>query len=264
MPCSSPIAFASMQPALLAQTAPGGTGGNTLFAGSSPVLLVVLLGVLSIVPFVLLVGTSFVKVSVVLGIVRNALGTQQVPSNMVITGLAAILTFHIMAPTGAAIAQAAGPLFSRAVASDLARPDAQDALSQAWDAAKAPIRRFLRDNATPRDRALFLDLARRAQRRGGGTRAGDGATVLLEPPQADDLSVLLPAFVVSELTSAFAIGFLVFLPFLVLDLVIAYLLTALGMQMVSPTTISLPFKLLLFILADGWYLIARALVLGYR
>ncbi len=231
-----------------------------LFAGSSPLLLVALLGVLSILPFVLLVGTSFVKVSVVLGIVRNAIGTQQVPSNMVITGLAAILTLHIMAPTGAAIAQVAGPLFQRAIAADSAgRGDSADSLVAAWDAARAPIQRFLRANSTPRDRALFLDLARQAR-----TRQHSQPGVTVEVPQADDLSVLLPAFVVSELTSAFAIGFLVFLPFLVVDLVIANLLTALGMSMVSPATLSLPFKLLLFILADGWYLITRALVLGYH
>lgn len=247
---------------LLAQNtggAPSAGGINGTFAGSSPLLLVVLLGVLSIVPFVLLVGTSFVKVSVVLGIVRNALGTQQVPSNMVITGLAAILTLHIMAPTAAAVAHAAGPLFERAAAVDLSRPDSQRTLGEAWEAAKGPIRRFLRANSSARDRALFLDLARRAQSR---QRSEPGAQ--LDPPSPDDLSVLLPAFVVSELTSAFGIGFLVFLPFLIVDLVIANLLTALGMQMLSPTTISLPFKLLLFILADGWYLIARALVLGYR
>src|SRR4051812_2405153 len=147
----------------IAQQAPA--TGPGVFSGSSPLLLVVLLGVLSIVPFVLLVGTSFVKVSVVLGLVRNALGTQQVPSNMVITGLAAILTLHIMAPTGAAIAQASAPFVSRALAVDLSRPDAVDTLGAAWDSAKAPIRRFLRANATPRDRALFLDLARSAHAR---------------------------------------------------------------------------------------------------
>jgi type III secretion protein R len=248
-------------PATTGAPAPALTaGGNVaLFSGSSPLLLVVLLGVLSILPFVILVGTSFVKVSVVLGMVRNAIGTQSVPSNMVITGLAAILTLHIMAPTAAAVAHSAGPLFQRAIASDLSRPDATDSLGAAWDAARSPIQRFLRANSTPRDRALFLDLARQARSR---QPVPEGVTV--EQPNADDLSVLLPAFVVSELTSAFSIGFLIFLPFLVVDLVIANLLTALGMQMVSPATISLPFKLLLFILADGWYLITRALVLGYH
>lgn len=248
-----------VQTAATSSTAPA-VHPVALFTGTSPLLLVILLGVLTLVPFVLLVGTSFVKVSVVLGLVRNALGTQQVPSNMVITGLAAILTLHIMAPTGAAVAEAAGPLVTRALAADPSHPDAVQSLVAAWDAAKRPLRRFLRANSSARDRALFLDLARRARSRQVSQSATTSATL----PTADDFSVLLPAFVVSELTSAFAIGFLIFLPFLIVDLVIANLLTALGMQMVSPTTISLPFKLLLFILSDGWYLIARALVLGYR
>ncbi|MBI5513485.1 MAG: EscR/YscR/HrcR family type III secretion system export apparatus protein [Deltaproteobacteria bacterium] len=225
------------------------------FSGVSPLVLSLLLGVAAVLPFVLLVGTSFVKVSVVLGLVRNALGTQQVPGNMVVMGLAAILSLHIMAPTGAAVAEAAGPLAARALASDLSSPDGVDALGRAWDAARAPIARFLRANATPRDRALFLDLARQA-------RARDPSRT--EAPRADDLSVLLPAFVVSELTRAFSIGFLVFLPFLVVDLVIANILTALGLQSLSASTVATPFKLLLFVLADGWYLLARALVLGYR
>jgi len=259
------VAFASVNHGwalVLGQNAPAApvpapAGSNSLFGGSSPLVLVVLLGVLSILPFVLLVGTSFVKVSIVLGVVRNAIGTQQIPSNMVITGLAAILTLHIMAPTGAAVAAAAGPLAQRAMSADLARADSSDILGRTWAAAREPVRRFLRANSAARDRSLFLDLARRARSR---TSVGASAA----PPTADDLSVLLPAFVVSELTSAFAIAFLVLLPFLVVDLVIANLLTALGMQMVSPTTIALPFKLLLFVLADGWYLLARALVLGYR
>lgn len=225
------------------------------FAGTSPLLLAVLLGVASLLPFILLVGTSFVKVSVVLGLVRNAIGTQQVPSNMVVMALSAILSLHIMAPTGAAIADAAGPLVARALATDVTSADGLDALARAWTAARAPVARFLRANASPRDRALFLDLARRA-------RTQQGVTTDL--PVEGDLSVLLPAFVVSELTSAFAIGFLIYLPFLIVDLVIANILVALGMQMVSPATVSLPFKLLLFIMADGWYLLARALVLSYR
>jgi type III secretion protein R len=242
----------------------GGGGGvtTTPLAAGSPLLLVALLGVLSILPFVLLVGTSFVKVSIVFGLVRNAIGAPSVPTNLVVTGLAAILTLHIMAPTGAVVLDRAGPHLSRAVALDFNGPDAQRALGDAWEAAKEPIRRFLRANSTPRDRALFLDLARRAHTR--QSAAARPPTGTLVAPSADDLAVLLPAFVVSELTSAFAIGFLVFLPFLVLDLVIASLLAALGMSSVAPGTVALPFKLLLFILADGWYLIARALVLGYH
>jgi type III secretion protein R len=230
------------------------------FGGTSPILLVVLLGVASILPFFILVSTSFVKVSVVLGLARNALGTQNVPSNMVITALAAVLSIHIMAPTTAALTRAAGPFLDRALSADPSRPDARAELERTWTAVRAPVARFLRSNSGARDRALFLDLARRARTRPSAAAEGPP----LEPPDENDLTVLLPAFVVSELTSAFSIGFLVFLPFLIVDLVIANILTALGLQSVSSTTVSLPFKLLLFVMADGWYLLARALVLGYR
>lgn len=239
---------------LVAQAAPA----VPQFTGSSPVLLVVLLAVASVLPFFILVSTSFVKVSVVLGLARNALGTQNVPSNTVITALAAALSIHIMAPTTAAVSRAAGPFIDRALSADLSRPDARQELERAWTATRAPIASFLERNSSTRDRAMFLDLARRARER----PSADGGAV--EAPSASDLSVLLPAFVVSELTSAFSIGFLVFLPFLIVELVIANILTALGLQSVSSTTVSLPFKLLLFVLADGWYLLARALVLGYR
>ncbi|MDP3278014.1 MAG: flagellar type III secretion system pore protein FliP [Deltaproteobacteria bacterium] len=249
----------------LSQTAPqtqpsalNAMGINPSFGGSSPVLLVVLLAVASVLPFFLLVATSFVKVSVVLGLARNALGTQSVPSNTVITALAAVLSIHIMAPTTAAVSRAAGPLLERSLSADVTRPDARAELERTWTATRAPIARFLTANSATRDRALFLDLAQRARAR----PSADG--IATERVQADDLSVLLPAFVVSELTSAFSIGFLVFLPFLIVELVIANVLAALGLQSVSSSTVSLPFKLLLFVLADGWYLLARALVLGYR
>lgn len=281
-----------MEAALLAAGLSTVTAQAGVFSAGSPAVLVVLLGALSLLPFALLVGTSFVKISVVFGLLRNALGTQQVPSNTVLTALAAMLSLHVMAPTTRAVVDAAGPAFSRAFAQDSARTDSARALGEAWSAARPPVQRFLRDNATPRDRALFYDLARRAQARGTAPTATPSAAPTTAPSaeptasaaaapaptiapapvapagvaqvQADDLDVLLPAFIVSELTRAFAIGFLVFLPFLVVDLVIANLLTALGMSTVSPTSVALPFKLLLFILADGWYLLSRALVLSYR
>ena len=243
------LASTGMQGVLLAQTV-----GST--PGSSAFVLAVLLGLAAFLPFVVLVGTSFVKIVVVFSLLRNALGVPQVPNNMVVMGLAAILSLHIMAPTGAAVLEAAGPLVSQALTQDVSTPQGLETLGRAWAAARGPAARFLRANAKPRDRALFLDLARRARTNQGATHAA--------MPAADDLSVLLPAFLVSELTAAFVIGFLLFLPFLVVDLVVASLLTALGMASVSPTTVALPFKLLLFVLADGWYLLARALVLGYR
>ncbi|MEI2779700.1 MAG: hypothetical protein V9G19_27835 [Tetrasphaera sp.] len=224
------------------------------FAGTSPLLLSVLLGVASLLPFILLVGTSFVKVSVVLGLVRNAIGTQQVPSNMVVMALSAILSLHIMAPTGAAMADAAGPLVARALATNVTSADGLDALGRAWTAARTPAARFLRANASPRDRALFLDLARRARIQQGVTtdlrrRRPLGAPARLRRQRAHQR-------LLHRLSGVPAL--------LVVDLVIANILVALGMQMVSPSTVSLPFKLLLFIMADGWYLLARALVLGYR
>ena len=127
-----------------------------------------------------------------------------------------------------------------------------DALGAAVEAGAGPLRAFLTRNAGARERALFLDLARQARPDDQRDRVGE-----------DDVLVLLPAFLVTELSEAFQIGFLVFLPFLVVDLVVSNVLMSLGMHMLSPTQVSMPFKLLLFVLVDGWYLLARALVLGY-
>ncbi|MBI2894098.1 MAG: type III secretion system export apparatus subunit SctR [Deltaproteobacteria bacterium] len=210
------------------------------------------LAALSLLPFVFLMTTSFVKISVVLSILRNAIGTQQIPPGTVVTGLAAILTIYVMYPTGASVAERLEPLMGRSSESDLLSRDSADLMIQAAGEAREPIRRFLQRNSNPRDRALFLDLARRS--RPQAARAD---------VHQDDLLVLVPAFVITELAEAFLIGLLIFVPFLVVEVVVANTLMALGMHMLSPTTISLPFKLLLFVMVDGWYLIARGLVLGY-
>lgn len=210
----------------------------------------VAIGALAILPFLFMTTTSYVKISVVFSILRNALGTGQVPSGTVIAGLSAILTLYVMAPVGAQIAEVAAPAAARI---DPARPLADlDALSAALEAGVEPLRAFLDRNAGEREQALFLDLARDA-------RPDDQRDAVGE----DDLLVLLPSFLVTELSEAFQIGFLVFLPFLVVDLVVSNVLASLGMQSLNPTQISMPFKLLLFVLVDGWYLLARALVLGY-
>lgn len=146
----------------------------------------------------------------------------------------------------------AGPHASQISMSQPLEGESFDAVVAAIDRGKEPLRAFLRRNAGARETALFLDLARRS--RPPDQRADVGR---------DDLLVLLPAFLITELAEAFQIGFLVFIPFLVIDMVVANVLLALGMHMLSPTTVSLPFKLLLFVLVDGWYLLARALVLGY-
>jgi type III secretion protein R len=216
--------------------------------GTSPLVLAVVFGMLSLLPALLLVGTSFVKCSVVLGLLRNALGSSETPSSLVVLGLSAILSLHVMAPTVGAMVDRAGPQLAEALAADPLTPDGLARLG------KVPWVRFLRANAHARERRLFVDLARQAARRQGAT-----ATIA-----DDDVSVLLPAFVVTELTRAFTIAFLVFLPFLVVDLVVASLLVSLGLTGLPPPQVALPFKLLLFVAADGWLLLVRALVLGYR
>lgn len=217
-----------------------------------PLVTMAALTALTLLPFAFMTATSFVKISVVFSILRNALGTGQVPSGAIITALSVILTLYVMAPVGEEIAERAGPAAARVNAQAPLEGDSFDALSEAYREGKAPLVGFLRRNAGVREVRLFLDLARRVR------QPDRRASVT-----ADDILVLLPAFLITELTEAFQIGFLVFIPFLVVDMVVANVLLALGMHMLSPTTVSLPFKLLLFVLVDGWYLLARALVLGY-
>lgn len=231
-----PLLLAAAQPAA-AQTA----GDLT-----NPVVMVIVLGALAMAPFVVIMLTSFVKIAVVLSILRNALGTQQVPPSTVITGLAFVLSLFVMAPVAERMYDAAGGV-----------PETRDIFSQAsvkavFEAskvAKEPLREFLLKHAHDKDRILFMELAARL----------DGG----EPPGREDFRVLIPAFVTSELKEAFQIGFLLFIPFIVVDMVVANVLLAMGMQMLSPVIISLPFKLLLFVIVDGWYLVVRGLVLSY-
>jgi len=205
-----------------------------------PSELLLLLGAVAVAPLFLVTLTSFLKMAVVLSVARSALGAPQVPPSTAVTGLALLLT-----------AVAMGPVAEESWRALQGAPEprgAEEALAAAGRAVE-PLRAFLARHARPDDRATFLDLARRAR---PGAQPGDS-----------DLTVLAPAFVVSELRRAFTIGFLVFLPFLVVDLVIANLLLALGLTQLSPTSVSLPFKLLLFVAVDGWRLLARGLVLGY-
>jgi type III secretion protein R len=213
-----------------------------------PLALVVALALVSLLPFVFMSVTSFVKISTVLQIVRGAIGAQNVPSSTVIMALAGALTLLAMAPTGEAILARAAPLVSAKPA-----PDTLTLLEGGMDAIKEPMRDFLRANSDGREKERFLGVARNAR------RPADRESIT-----ADDLTVLVPAFVVTELSEAFAIGFLIYLPFLVIDLVVANILLALGMQMLSPTQVSLPFKLLLFVSIHGWGLLSQALVSGYH
>jgi type III secretion protein R len=248
------LAPALAEAAARASGAPDGGGASS----SGPLVVLGVMAALSLVPFLLLMGTAFVKVSVVLSILRSAVGGSQIPPTSVVTGLALILTLFIMAPTGQRMLAAvepvlgAGAVAGAGAVSDLASPRTVDALTQAGARAGEPLREFLQKHADRRDRAAFLALAQRMRPAAERAAVGDR-----------DLTVLLPAFVTSELRRAFEIGFLLFLPFLVIELVIANLLAALGMHMLTPTTVSLPFKLLLFVLADGWHLVTRGLVESY-
>ena len=212
-----------------------------------PIALVVALALVSLLPFIFMSVTAFVKISTVLQIVRSAIGAQSVPSSTVVMALAAALTLLAMAPVGQKIADRTAPLFA-----GKETPDTTALVRGSVDAVREPMREFLRANAADRERGRFLLVAKDAR---GAER---------EKVKEDDLSVLVPAFVVTELAEAFAVGFLIFLPFLVIDLVVANVLLALGMQMLSPTQVSLPFKLLLFVAIDGWGLLAQALVAGYK
>jgi type III secretion protein R len=215
---------------------------------SRPIALVVALAIVSLLPFAFMTVTAFVKIATVLQIVRGAIGAQSVPSSSVIMALAAALTLIAMAPVGDKIIARAAPLWSAEKT-----PDTVTLVERGIDAVREPMRDFLRNNASETERDRFLDVAKHA--RAPEDRASVGP---------DDLTVLVPSFVVTELTEAFAIGFLVYLPFLVIDLVVSNVLLALGMQMMSPTQVSLPFKLLLFVAIDGWGLLARSLVSGYH
>ncbi|HEU4385818.1 MAG TPA: type III secretion system export apparatus subunit SctR [Anaeromyxobacteraceae bacterium] len=216
---------------------------RTGLAGDRPVELLLLLGLMALVPLTLVTLTSFVKIAVVLSVARSALGAPQVPPTTAVTGLALLLSLSVMAPVAedAWRAARAGP-----------PPRGADELIAAGARAAAPLKAFLARFAKPEDRRLFLDLSRRLRPAEERERVVDA-----------DLLVLAPAFMVSELRRAFAVGFLVFLPFLAVDLAVANVLLALGLTQLSPTAVSLPFKLLLFVAVDGWALLSRGLVASY-
>jgi type III secretion protein R len=218
---------------------------NGLFA--NPVGLILVLGIAALLPFAFMTLTAFVKISTVLQIVRGAIGAQNVPSNLIVMALAGALTLLAMAPVGSRIAERSEPLLAAG-----GEKETQALVFGLLEAAREPVRAFLRGNASARERTRFYEVARAAR-----------PIAERDAVQRDDLTVLVPAFVVSELVRAFALGFAIYLPFLILDLVVANVLLALGMQMLNPTQISLPFKLLLFVAVDGWGLLSQTLVSGY-
>ncbi|NNE65473.1 MAG: type III secretion system export apparatus subunit SctR [Pyrinomonadaceae bacterium] len=218
---------------------------------ANPVVLIIVIGALALAPFGLIMLTSFVKIAVVLSILRNALGTGQVPPNQVITGVALILTIFIMAPVVEKMRTEAGDVENtEAIFSETSVKTLFDASARA----KEPLRAFLSRYTHEKNQVMFFNLSQRMAKRNGN-----------DPKQIkpEDFRIIIPAFVTSQLTEAFQIGFFLFVPFLVIDMVVANILQAMGMFMLSPTIISLPFKLLLFVMIDGWVLLIQNLVLGY-
>ena len=201
---------------------------------SVAVQIVIVMTLLTVAPSIVLLMTSFTRIVIVLGFVRTALGVPSAPSNQIIVGLALFLTFFIM-----------GPVFDRANKEALQPYLAQQISSnEALDKASAPLKEFMLKQTRARELEYFLELG------------GFGPTAVKDLP----MRVVIPAFVISELQTSFQMGFLLFLPFLVIDFLVSSVLMALGMMMMPPNVISLPFKLLLFVLVDGWHLVVRSLV----
>jgi flagellar biosynthetic protein FliP len=212
--------------------------GSASRHGSQPLDLLVSLTMLSLVPLVLVMCTSFVRIVVVLSLVRSAIGASALPPNAVLTGLALVLTLVVMAPTAQQIGR------------DALDPYSQGRLSpsQALTRTMGPLRSFMLRQTRAADVALFERVAHRPP----------------EPERQAPITVLVPAFVVGELRSAFAIGFALYLPFVAIDLAVAAMLMGLGMMMLSPPVVSLPVKLLLFVMVDGWALLCGGVAGSFR
>jgi len=206
---------------------------------STGIQILLLLSALSLAPAFLLMMTSFTRIVVVLSLIRSALAIQQTPPNQVLIGMALFLTFFIMAPTFQTINNnAIGPYMAGKITY-------KDAINKG----SIPIREFMFRQTKEKDLALMVQMSK-----------------MSKPRNQNDIPthVLIPAFIVSELNTAFKIGFMIFIPFIVIDMVISSILMSMGMMMLPPVMISLPFKILLFVLADGWHLVVKSLVMGFH
>ncbi|MEV8472655.1 type III secretion system export apparatus subunit SctR [Ralstonia sp. UNC404CL21Col] len=214
----------------------------------NPVPMIAMIVAIGLIPFAALMVTCYTKLVIVFGLTRNALGIQQVPPNLVLNGIALILTLFIMAPVGGdMVNNLKGRNFNSGAQFSV------DDVMAIVDAGVPPIKAFLQKHTQERERNFFLKSATNIWPSGRAQNL-----------QADDLTVLVPSFTLSELTKAFQIGFVVYIVFVIVDLLVANVLLALGMQMISPTTISVPFKLLLFVMLDGWAVLIHGLVLSYH
>ena len=200
--------------------------------------LFLLMTVLSLAPSILIMLTSFTRIAIVFSLLRQAMGTNQLPPNQVVIGLSLFLTFYVMAPVWQQVNQdSLQPLIAREI-------DQKEALTRALE----PIRTFMVSQTREKDLALLVNVAK-----------------MQRPANIDDVptTVLIPSFIISELKTAFQIGFMLYVPFLIIDMVVASVLLSMGMMMLPPIMISLPFKLMIFVLADGWYLIVGSLVKSF-
>lgn len=223
--------------------------------GLDPIALLVVLALLALLPVIAVMTTCFLKLTVVLTLVRNALGVQQVPPNMALYGLALILSAYVMGPVVTQIGdelRASTEVSVMAARPEAAAPAQFEGMMAAVARGAEPLRAFMLKHSKPTQREFFLNTAR--------TLWGEEQARNLKQ---DDLLVLIPAFMVTELTAAFQIGFLLFLPFVIIDLVVSNILLAMGMMMVSPIMISMPLKLFLFVMVDGWTRLIQGLVLSY-
>lgn len=231
-----PAAATLAAPALTAVTVTPAAGGGQTYSVSIQILMV--MTVLTLLPAALMMMTSFTRIIIVLAILRTALGTAQTPPNQILIGLALFMTLFIMAP-----------VFNKAN-DDALQPYLKDKISaeQAFERVSAPFKTFMLAQTRDSDLALFARISGQED---------------IESPEQVPFTLLMPAFVTSELKTAFQIGFLIFIPFLIIDLVVASVLMSMGMMMLSPLTISFPFKLMLFVLVDGWGLIMGTLASSF-
>jgi len=212
---------------------------------SNPLEIILLLLTTTMIPFLAVTVTSFAKIVIVLGLIRNSLSLQSTPPNIVLTSLAIILSIYIMAPVAQSTYQLAGEQdFSKITVSNA--PEMLGVITQ-------PAAKFLHNNSTVENRRFFVQKARQLWPEN-----------MKETATESHFLIALPAFVLTELTEAFKIGFIIYLPFVVVDLIVSNILMALGIIMISPTTISLPFKLMLFVLVDGWTRLLDGLIMTYK
>ncbi len=225
----------------------------TAFPGPSIVTRMAVLAGVALLPFIVMLLTSFIKIIVVLSLLRNALGVQQTPPNQVLTGIALLLTVYVMFPTGVLMYNASKEVIDKNPPKEMFSDEAAAYVIAITDKAKEPLRAFLLRNTQPKHLKSFYQIAYR-------TFPDPYKSSL----KANDFLILIPSFITSQLKSAFEIGVLIYLPFFVIDLVVSNILLAMGMMMLSPLTIALPIKLLLLVMIDGWTILLQGLVLTFK